>query len=442
MPVKLLKGFRDYLPEEMIAKERMLQRIRQVFETFGYPPIQTPALEYSEVLLGKYGEEGEMLMYRFLDHGDRDICLRYDLTVPLARVMAEHSHRLTLPFRRYQMAPVWRAEKPAKGRFREFLQCDVDLIGVQSAIADAEMILIDVAVLQALGVTDFQVRVNHRGALRGWTRTLGISDGAQEAAFLRLLDKLPRIGEEKFVGALGQEFGLEASAVEGLLGTTRGSAGARQTHARMQDELQGNPDGEAALVNLGEVLDLVEAAGELDRVVIDPSIARGLSYYTGIIYETIIEALPAFGSVMSGGRYDELLGMFSKQQIPAVGISLGVDRLFSALQELNRISTQQTPARVMVVNFGDDGGRREVQLSARLRAAGIPTLLYPVPAKLKKQLQYCQKMAIPFAVMVGKDEAESGTTSLKDLHSGEQRQLRVEELIRELSAGSEGSSHG
>ena len=234
MRAQALKGFRDYLPEEMLAKDRMLEAVRGVFEAFGYPPLQTPALEYSELLLGKYGQEGEMLMYRFRDHGDRDICMRYDLTVPLARVVAEHGARLTFPFRRYQIAPVWRAEKPGRGRFREFVQCDVDLVGVESAAADAEMILVDVAVLKALGVTSFTVRMNHRGALRALTRRLGLDSDAAEIAFLRLLDKASKIGEERFRDALQKELNLKAHQVEELREFTRVSSDPRETLARMR----------------------------------------------------------------------------------------------------------------------------------------------------------------------------------------------------------------
>ncbi len=434
MRAQALKGFRDYLPEEMIAKERMLDAVRKVFESFGYPPIQTPALEYSELLLGKYGEEGEMLMYRFRDHGERDICLRYDLTVPLARVVAEHGHRMSMPFRRYQIAPVWRAEKPAKGRFREFLQCDVDLIGVDSPEADAEMVLVDSAVLEALGVSRFQVRVNHRGVLRAWTRSLEIT-AAREGEFLRLLDKLPKIGEEKLGGVLRDDFRIAPSAIERLLESTRPATDPRETLERLRQGIGGDPHGDAALERLTEVVEQVAAAGDLRRISIDPRIARGLSYYTGIVYETTLDELPDFGSVMSGGRYDELLGMFCKKKIPAVGISLGVDRLFSALKELRKTATFRSPARVMVVNFGDAGSCREAALAAQLRAAGIPTLLYPAAVKLKKQFQYCHQMQIPYAVAMGKDEAERGTVSLKEMSSGTQRELSVEDVIREINAG-------
>ena len=217
MRPQALRGFRDYLPEEMLAKDRMLDAVRSVFESYGYPPVATPALEYAELLLGKYGEEGEMLLYRFLDNGERDVAMRYDLTVPLARLIASHGS-LIMPFRRYQIAPVWRAEKPAKGRFREFVQCDVDLVGVNDASADAEMLLIGQDVLRALDVEKYRLRVNHRGILRAMTRILGIADGAEEGAFLRLLDKLEKIGEEKFRGALAKDFPqIDAAGTERLL---------------------------------------------------------------------------------------------------------------------------------------------------------------------------------------------------------------------------------
>lgn len=432
MRVQALRGFRDYLPRDMLAKDRMLKTVCEVFESFGYPPLQTPALEYSEILAGKYGEEGEMLMYRFRDHGDRDVCMRYDLTVPLARVVAEHRD-LRMPFRRYQIAPVWRAEKPGKGRFREFMQCDVDLVGIDDAVADAEMILVDCAVLRALGVEGFQVRVNHRGLLRALTEGLEL-DASEETDFLRLLDKREKIGDDKFRSAVDERFGWSAERWKFVDGFLESAADPRATLASLGELFESREVAGAALERLGKVFDLIDSAGELDNVTVDPTIARGLSYYTGCIYETTLTALPSIGSVMSGGRYDELVGMFSGQPLAAVGISLGVDRLFSALCELGVVQAIETPARVLVVQFDEAGAQDAMRVAAAFRAGGISTLVYPSAVKLKKQYQYANAVGIRFTAVVGKDEATRGTVSLKDMETGEQTELKLEAAVEHLAA--------
>jgi len=253
MKPQALRGFRDYLPEEMLAKDRLLDAVRRVFESHGYPPVQTPALEYAELLLGKYGEEGEMLLYRFTDQGGREVALRYDLTVPLARLIGTHGS-LPMPFRRYQIAPVWRAEKPAKGRYREFVQCDVDLVGVDDPGADAEMLLVGQDVLRALGIERYRLRVNHRGILRAITRSLGIEQGAREGAFLRLLDKLDKIGAERFREGLAGEFGLAEASIERLFGVVGGGGEPRAALELLEADLGADPDGAAAITHLHAIV--------------------------------------------------------------------------------------------------------------------------------------------------------------------------------------------
>ncbi len=439
MRPQALRGFRDYLPEEMLAKDRMLDAVRSVFESYGYPPVATPALEYAELLLGKYGEEGEMLLYRFLDNGERDVAMRYDLTVPLARLIASHGS-LIMPFRRYQIAPVWRAEKPAKGRFREFVQCDVDLVGVNDASADAEMLLIGQDVLRALDVEKYRLRVNHRGILRAMTRILGIADGAEEGAFLRLLDKLEKIGEEKFRGALAKDFPqIDAAGTERLLAIVSSGGAPAETLASLEVLLGSDPDGALAIERLRQTMERVSAGGRLDTIVIDPSIARGLSYYTGIIYETFLEALPEYGSVMSGGRYDGLVGMFAGRDLPAVGISLGVDRLLSALLEIGSFESLSTPAEVLVVQFSEQGSADAFRLAAQFREAGVATVIYPEAAKLKKQFQNAHNLGIPFTAVVGESEASRGTLQLKHMASGEQVEVDVAAAVARIRRAGRGT---
>ena len=427
-PVQTLRGFRDYLPAEMMAKERMLHRVRHVFESFGYPPLQTPALEYGELLAGKYGEEGEMLMYRFRDNGDRDVCMRYDLTVPLARVVGQYG-QLPMPFRRYQIAPVWRAEKPAKGRYREFMQCDVDLIGIDDVSADAEMVLIDMAVVAAQGIDAFKVRLNHRGVLRGITRSLGLEDGEPEAAFLRWLDKLDKIGADKFQSGVAQEFSFTDAQLQRLMEAVTPSGNPRETLATLQSQLSDDPDARAGLDRLSGIMDIVDACEEGDRLVLDPSIARGLSYYDGVIYETFLDELPQFGSVMSGGRYNGLVGALCGRDLPAVGNSLGVDRLFAALQELGLETSRTTPSDVLVVRFDAESAAQSTALAQRFRKGGINTEVYPTAAKLKKQFQFANNAAIPFVVIQGSDERERGTVTLKDMAAGDQQELEVDRAV-------------
>ncbi len=439
MKPQALKGFRDYLPEEMLAKDRMLDAVRRVFESHGYPPVQTPALEYAELLLGKYGEEGEMLLYRFLDHGKREIALRYDLTVPLARLVATHGSIL-MPFRRYQIAPVWRAEKPAKGRFREFLQCDVDLVGVDDPGADAEMLLVGQDVMAALGVGGYHLRVNHRGILRAITRGLGIADGAPEGVFLRLLDKLEKIGESRFRDEVTSAFSVTGEALERLMQIVGSGGKPVEAIDRLAGAIGEDSDGLAAVARLRGVVERVAAGGTLDTLVFDPRIARGLSYYTGIIYETFLDSLPEFGSVMSGGRYDGLVGMFAGRELPAVGISLGIDRLFSALEQLGLLDRRSSPAEVLVVQFSESGAPDSYRLARDLRAAGIASVVHPSPVKLKKQFQCAHQLGIPFTAVIGEAEAAAGTLQLKEMSSGEQVEVDLARAVTRILAAREGVS--
>ena len=431
MKVQCLKGFRDYLPGEMLQKDRMLQTVQQVFQQHGYPPLMTPALEYSEVLLNKSGEEADLLLYRFRDNGDRDVAMRYDLTVPLARVLAEHGE-ITMPFRRYQIAPVWRAEKPARGRFREFVQCDVDLVGVDSAAADAEMLVIGCAVMDALGIEQYQMRVNHRGILGALCRLAGL-ESAGEVAFLRLLDKLDKIGADAFRSEVGEIPGIDSDGVEKVLETVLIERDdSRQMLQFLQEALGHDDEAAASIARLDRVLDLIEASGVADHCQIDPSIARGLSYYTGLVYETILDSIPEIGSVMSGGRYDGLIGMFAGKELPAVGISLGIDRLFSALKELDLLDACSQPADVMVCQFSPELLGASFEAAATLRAAGIATLLYPTEAKLKKQLQFAQRAGVPFVIVIGVDEHKAGTVQLRSMDEGLQEEISLAEAMKKI----------
>jgi histidyl-tRNA synthetase len=431
MKAQVLKGFRDYAPEEMMARQLMLDKVRAVFESFGYMPLHTPALEYSSILLGKYGDEGEKLLYRFLDNGGRDVALRYDLTVPLARFIGMNSN-LRYPFRRYQIAPVWRAERPQKGRFREFYQCDADLIGIDSAQADAECILIDCGIMSALGMTGYTIQVNHRGFLDGMLESQGIAR-EQTVTVLRTLDKVDKVTAEEMRSMLGA-LGLSPQQVDVLaaLGNIAGDNEARLEAGRQL--APGNEKVAAAMGRLGEVLALVEASIPGAPVKFTPSVARGLDYYTGIVYETFLPAEYGVGSVMSGGRYDNLLGSMAREEIPAVGISLGIDRLFSVLSGGAQTEIS-TITRVLVCTMpGTEtaAARVAARLRRELPAGANGVELYPAVAKMKKQFDYANKKGIGTVVMVGEEEARAGQVALKNLETGEQLLVSEEDLVSHI----------
>jgi histidyl-tRNA synthetase len=424
---RTLKGFRDYPPALMIPRERVLQTAREVYRSYGYAPIDTPALEYSEVLLGKGGGENDRIVYQFKDHGDRDVALRFDLTVPFARFSAQHVPQLGTPFKRYAMGPVWRGENTSAGRYREFWQCDFDTIGTTSNAADIEVALVINDLFEALEIKDFKIRVNNRLFLNGVLETYGVLE--QATPLLRALDKLEKIGYDKVLeeikstAAIGDHQAREildmlTSPAENLIPT--GNA-----YFRNNDKVQRG--GKALL----ELLDVCKAAGvPADRIVIDSTIARGLDYYTGTIFETFLTDLPGIGSVCSGGRYDNLAGLYTKQVLPGVGASLGVDRLLAAMEELKHpwMTGQSTPAPVIVLNL-DASLLGTYQAIARdLRAAGVGVEVYPDAKKLGPQFQYAERRGFRLAVIVGPEEAASGKRKVKDL-------AKREEVVLDADAG-------
>jgi histidyl-tRNA synthetase len=432
MKPRVLKGFRDYAPEEMMARQLMLDKVRGVFESFGYMPLHTPALEYSDILLGKYGDEGEKLLYRFLDNGGRDVALRYDLTVPLARFVGMNP-TMRMPFRRYQIAPVWRAERPQRGRFREFYQCDADLIGVDSPQADAECILIDCGVMAALGMEEYTIQVNHRGFLDGLLAAQGIGRD-QVVPVMRILDKVDKVTRVALKEMLAEQ-GLVASQIEALvaLGDVTGDHAERLR--RGLELAPGSEQAKLAIDRMEQVLELVEVSAPGAPVRFTPSVARGLDYYTGIVYETFLPPSYGVGSVMSGGRYNNLLGSMAKREIPAVGISLGIDRLLSALSG-GEGERKATVTRVLVCTM--PGTEVEAAgVAARLRqelpAGANGVELYPTGAKVKKQFDYANKRGIGFVVMVGEDEASKNMAALKNLETGEQIVVSEAELAARIT---------
>jgi len=415
---RILKGFRDYLPEAMMPREWIIDTARRIYRSYGFKPIDTPALEYLEILTGKGSEETDKQLYRFEDHGGRMVGMRFDLTVPLARFVAQHQQELGLPFKRYHIATVWRGENPQTGRYREFMQCDFDTIGVTDLTADIEMTLVLNDLFRALGVDEFTIRVNHRAVLNGMLEKLGLGD--RSAVVLRALDKLSKLGREGVQEELARTAGATPEQCEQLLAIASLSGDNDKILNQLAALVKGNATGECGVAELADIASAAAAGGvPASRLKLDPSIARGLDYYTGIVVETILEELPTIGSVASGGRYDNLAGLYTNQKLPGVGASLGLDRLLAALEQLGRLPGAKTPAPVLVCMF--DANRRNdyLRLAAQLRAQGIGVEVFPEPKKLGKQLQYADRQGFRAALIIGEAEFTAGQCQLKDLQSGE-----------------------
>lgn len=422
-----LKGFRDYLPDVMLVREQVMDTARAVFRSFGFAPIETPALEYSKVLLGKAGGETEKQVFRFEDNGGRDVALRFDLTVPLARFAAQHFNALGTPFRRYHIANVWRAEKPQKGRYREFMQCDFDTVGVDSSVADSEVLLVINQLLTTLDVGDFTIRLNHRGVLNGFLSKHGVMDKSVEV--LRALDKLLKVGSDAVRTELSAA-DVGDTVIDALLQFASCQGAPTDVLPKAAEAVDGDALGEASVERLQQVCDAAEACGlPAGRLSLDLSIARGLDYYTGVIYETFLADLPGIGSVCSGGRYDNLAGLFTSQPLPGVGASLGLDRLVAALEELGRLEAEKTPAKVLVTVMDKERLGDYLAFAAQLRAAGVATEVYPAAAKFNKQMKYADAKGFEYVVIAGSDEFERGVWNVKQMTTGEQQECSVESAI-------------
>lgn len=413
---KTLKGFRDYLPEVMIPREKMMEIARGVYRQYGFVPIDTPALEYLEILTGKGSDETERQLYRFEDHGGRQVGMRFDLTVPLARFVAQHHSQLGLPFKRYHIAPVWRGEAPQAGRFREFVQCDFDTIGTESVAADIETALVMHDLIVAVGVTEFKIHINHRQILTGLLEKLGLLEAA--VPVLRALDKLAKIGVDAVAAEMQAVAGLTATQASEVLKL----AAVKGTNAEILKQLEaivaGNARGEAGLKRLSDMVAGLSAAGVPEsRFELDVSIARGLDYYTGVVFETYLDALPEIGSICSGGRYDNLAGMYTKQHLPGIGASLGLDRLLAALEKLGKLPASKTTVPILVTYFDPDRLADYLKISRTIRNAGFGCELYPEPKKLGAQLKYADQKGFRIAVIAGSQELERGVVQLKDLQN-------------------------
>ena len=448
-------GVMELLPRDQIAFQRMLDTIRRTFERFGFLPVETPVMELSEVLLTKSGGETERQVYFVQstgalgkaaeEGGDAlpELALRFDLTVPLARYVAEHEYELAFPFRRYQMQRVYRGERQQRGRFREFYQCDIDIVGKDtlSIRYDAEIPAVIHAVFDALAIGEFTIQLNHRKLLRGFFEGLGI-EGAAQAGVLRELDKLDKRGEDAVRATLaGEGFALAQEAVERLMAFSRvRSNGHDDAMAKLAALGDGTVQFEEGRTELREVLQRLRAMGVPEsRYAINLSIARGLDYYTGLVYETVLDAHPQIGSICSGGRYDDLASHYTKSKLPGVGISIGLTRLFWQLREAGLIGTADSSVDALVVLLDDAGLDQALALSQQLRAAGLNVETQLEPRKLAKQLQYADRAGIRFVVIRGQDEAAKGVVAVKDLRRGEQFEVADADLARTLQVEREQS---
>jgi len=410
---RTLKGFRDHLPAQALAREQILDVARRVYRSYGFAPIDTPALEYLEILTGKGSEETDKQLYRFTDHGGREVGMRFDLTVPFARFCAQHIGQLGTPFKRYHMATVWRGENTQRGRYREFMQCDFDTIGTTSPVADLEMVLVVHDLLTAIGIERFTIRVNDRRVLAGVLDTLGLTDRATDV--LRSLDKLGKATPAAVAVELGAH-GVSDEAAGTLLAMAALSGPAADVLAALEKIAGGSETGRAGLAALQTLVDGARQAGVADgRIVVDPSIARGLDYYTGIVLESFLDDLPTLGSICSGGRYDNLAGLYTKQALPGVGASLGIDRLLAGLEELGRLRAVETPADVFLVHFDEAHVADYLRIAAALRADGMAVEFFPEAKKVGQQLKLAAKRGFPAALVIGSDEFKAGTAQFKNL---------------------------
>ena len=443
----LARGTRDFGPEQMAKRNFIFETIRQTYRRFGFQPVETPAMENLSVLMGKYGEEGDQLLFKILNSGDfasktspseweggskailpkiTEKGLRYDLTVPFARYVAMNRGTLSFPFKRYQIQPVWRADRPQKGRYREFYQCDADVVGTKSLLCEAEIVMMLHHTLRTLGIEGFTVKINHRKVLAGIAEVIGVP--GREATLCVAIDKLDKIGEEGVFKELTEQGFTDEhlAALKPFLSFT--------PSANLFDQLENLlENSSAALEGIGElrqVWRMIEGFGlQNPALELDITLARGLSYYTGCIFEVKAHHVQ-IGSICGGGRYDNLTESFGVKDMSGVGISFGVDRIYDVMEELKlfpELFGEST--RVMITNFDETAAFYGLSILAKLRQSGCNAEMYPDTSKLKKQLDYADRKKIPFVILIGSNEIETGKLTLKDMRSGVQHQLTVDEII-------------
>jgi histidyl-tRNA synthetase len=453
----LPKGTRDFGPAQMAKRQFIFSTIRTVFQKYGFQPLETPAMENLSTLTGKYGDEGDQLLFRILNSGDflkdvessklearssklvsNDISekgLRYDLTVPFARYVVMNRGEITLPFKRYQIQPVWRADRPQKGRYREFFQCDADVVGTDSLVNEAEIVLMIQEVFKGIGITDYTIKINHRGVLSGLAE---ISGAQNEGALFVAIDKLDKIGEDGVKKEMNER-GISASSAQQVFDILNFKGSNQQKLELLRTKFTNSEKGKKGIDDLENVFKIVSGfltsnqQPVTSNVELDISLARGLSYYTGTIFEVKVNNV-AIGSVSGGGRYDNLTQAFgAKEKLSGVGISFGIDRLYDVLEELKLFPKEATvSSKVLVTHLDEACMTYGLGVTQKIRNQGISCEIYPELSKIKKQLEYADRKQIPFAIVIGSEEVSSGVLTLKNLATGEQEKLKIEQIVERL----------
>jgi len=445
------KGTRDFSPTEVAKRNYIFSTIKQVFETYGFQPIETPSFENSATLMGKYGEEGDRLIFKILNSGDylkkvdanllatknslkvtskiSEKALRYDLTVPFARYVVQHQNDIVFPFKRYQIQPVWRADRPQKGRFREFYQCDVDVVGSKSLWQEIEFVQIYDAVFSKLKLTGTTIKLNNRKILAGIAEIIGAKEKLID--FTIALDKLDKIGIEGVTKEMLAK-GISKSAIEKVQPLFNFNGSNQEKLQQLQDMLVASKEGLKGVEDLRFVVNNIETLGlQSAKLQVDVTLARGLNYYTGAIYEVSAPKNVAMGSIGGGGRYDNLTEVFGLKNISGIGISFGLDRIYLVLEELNLLNTVELPKpRILFANLGDTEAIYCMKALKELRKNNIKSELYPDNVKLKKQLNYANKKEIPYVVIVGTTEIKNNTYTLKNMQTGKQQMCNLKELLK------------
>ena len=444
------KGTRDFDPDKMVKRKFILNTIESVFIKYGFQPLETPAMENLSVLTGKYGDEGDQLLYKVLNTGDflkkasdtewkegskallpkiSEKGLRYDLTVPFARYVVMNHGQMTFPFKRYQIQPVWRADRPQKGRYREFYQCDADVVGTDSLICEAENVLMMNEVFHQLGIHDFVIKINNRKILTGVAKYIG--EAGNEGPLCVAIDKLDKIGREKVEEELLNS-GFDKSAIEKLSFLfDSGNKKNLELVEAMENVLEGVDEAEEGLKEIREIFEYIDAYGlENHHLQFDITLARGLSYYTGAIFEVRALNSQITSSISGGGRYDNLTGVFGLDGVSGVGFSFGVDRIYDVMEDLSLFPDESLNSTdLLIVNFDKTLEKKIVGIAGKIRASGISTEVYPEPVKLKKQMNYANKKGIPYVILAGTEELESGKLTFKDMRLGEQKSMTLKEIL-------------
>lgn len=445
------RGTRDFGPAQMVRRNYIFDTIKAVYQKYGFSQLETPTMENLSVLTGKYGDEGDQLLFKVLNSGDflsktdtsdyeagsksllpkiSEKGLRYDLTVPFARYVVMHQSEISFPFKRYQIQPVWRADRPQKGRYREFYQCDADVVGTDSLLCETEIIMIINEVFANLGLKNFTIKFNNRKVLTAITEVIGAP--GKEAEFCVAIDKLDKIGKEKVIEEL-VERSFSAENLAQLDPIFEANQSIEANLSFLKDFFEGNEVGQKGITEIEEILNYLKAYKIEDtHLELDLTLARGLSYYTGSIFEVKANDVK-IGSICGGGRYDNLTGVFGLKDVSGVGISFGVDRIYDVLEELNLYpESHDSTLQVMIVNFGEESIAAGIGLMQALRQEGINAELYPDNAKMKKQMSYANNKNVPYVVVIGEDEIKNNSYTLKDMASGEQEQLKLEEVISKI----------